>query len=260
MEEKEEQILILWAKVAEKKLAKMADIDSFINISDINLKWDDTIENLGNWCTSERTISINENFLNDILSGDKDKEELLLTTLQHELIHAFIGIDENFKINTSTDASPVHQTVITFFNARGCNISSNGSLTEIFKLRQRNLYDLAINLNTTFNQLYEKINQWQLQLQKELDKYTQANTLDKVAESIMNNEKCEELKDIISFFHESCEISYVEGWKINEFRYGELVYNIKQYKINLGMDCNLEKFEEFINKLINDYVSKIEVD
>lgn len=261
MIEKEQEILILRAKIAETILAKIAKIDSFVKINDINLKWDDEIENLGNWCTKENTLSINKKFLFDTIGKNKDKsrEEQLISTLQHELIHAFIAKNNNFKINSSTDASPVHQAIIVFFNTHGCKINSNRKLADIFKVKQVELYKLASNKDITFNELYEEINKWQLRLKENLDKYRKNNIFNKIADSIISNTRCESLKGIMAFFHESCEESYVEKDKINEFEHDGIIYKVKQYKINLGMDCNLDDFENFINDLIERYENKIRI-
>lgn len=230
---------------SEKRLKKIACINeekNFLNIDEISFEWSQQEDTSGIWNKENNTLKINNIFLYECDFGDKFDEELI-GVIQHEMIHAFISKNCNeFRMNVSTDASPIHQAIITFFNARGCNINSNGNLSNAFKIYQQKLYDLASNIEITFFVLLENLNKWQERLANKIEEY---------------NECAKNLTNIIAFFDKSSEITYVNlEPNIPKEIMDCIADTVKKgfvkptNFIELGMDCNLDNFEEFINKLI----------
>ncbi|MBY7006780.1 hypothetical protein FDA25_02465 [Clostridium botulinum] len=263
--------LLKHVKIAGNVLDKIIN-NKFIDYENINFKWSDTIDmkEVGYWINSDNTITISPRFLIGNYLNVKNENKELIGIIQHELIHAFIDKNHNeLKLNVSTDASPMHQGIITFFNSRGCNIGSNGDLKNVFKSRQKRLYRICVNKDIIFNDLIFQLEDWQQNLSENIEKFNGKDDerILEAVDKIIKNEKLTNLTKINVKFFENCEKSYVK-----DIEYIDHSKTIKKhlpnfneefktitFNINLGMDCNSENFNEFINNLINNYKNNMEL-
>lgn len=237
--DKNKKYLMKHVKEAEEILTKIAFGSSnnrFCEYENINIEWSDSVgyENGGNWDLKNNKITINRKYLLDDDKYKRSFNKKIIDVIQHELIHVYISKNEKFNLNSSTDASPIHQAIIVFFNSNGCSIGSNGNLADIFKEKQKQLYKLSSNKNVCFldliNYLYKSIK-------------NVGEILERINQEVLIKK---ENKVVFAFFYKSTDKSYVNKYFKNSKEMIEI-------NINLGMDCDLDNFEKFIYDLIKTY-------
>ena len=215
---------LIKAELELKQIAFPNKQCQFIDINKLEIQYITGEKILAGYRHTNRNLYIDENYL--IKSQNKhgyDKE--MVQTLQHELIHYYC--DENLdelNVHFCADSSPIFHSIIVFFNARGLDIKTNDNLDSLYKQYHQDLHKVAINKETTFEELIKYLYQWQKALKSKLKLIKEPSRYwgdDPKIE--YNNEKSEYI-----------DMEIFEGYKTKVFL--------------LGMNCNLSNFEELVNK------------
>ncbi|NFA42119.1 hypothetical protein EXM65_05895 [Clostridium botulinum] len=212
-------------EIAEFELRKIAfensTIKEFVNLSGLLIKYTNNTGRLAGYKHKNKILEIDEEYFIKCKSREGINNKFI-ETLQHELIHYYC--DENldkFSLYSGADSSPIFHSVITFFNARGLNLKTNGNLNNLYNEYQKELYELSSQDKTTFKKLLNKLIQWQKELK------SQASILE----------------PIMYWADDGTENDYEKS----KYRDIEISDGVKYKIFQLGMDCNLNNFKKLAN-------------
>lgn len=218
--------------IAEEELRKLVTDNKqdyiykssrLVNLDKLNIEYISDKGTLAGYIRKNNILEIDKNYLSECKCKEGINQHMI-ETLQHELIHYYCHeYLDKFKLFSDADSSPVFHSIITFFKSKGLKLKTNGSLDKLYREYHEDLYEIANQRDITFEILCDRLLQWQEKLKnmtniiQEPAKYWSYDDTD-------NN----------------CEISEYRNIKISE---GHIIRIFQ-----IGMDGNLENFEELINR------------
>lgn len=173
MKQEKKDYLLRHVKKAEGILSKLAYPNQkdkhFVDTSFIIWKTQTTHRYNGYCDIESNTIYLNENYFKVL--NNKGYDESLISTIQHELIHWWIGhnfVTDKIK-NFHLDTNPLFITVVKYFNYRGTNIKlANEEIDVIYEFYQDELKNSA-RLDEDLDCLYPTLVYYLLTLLKKID-------------------------------------------------------------------------------------------
>ena len=186
----------------------------FVEIDKLTLESQVGEDSLASFNKKERKLYINTNKICLKNPRKNEFDSIFIEILQHELVHYFCADHlDDYGLNSLMDSSPIFHSVIIFINSRGLNLKTNGNFDELYKKYHKDLYKKASNIEITFDELVIDLNSWMEELKNKVE----------------NGYK-------YSFYWNN---KLPSGYRFSES--GEEYFQ-------LGMDCNLENYEELINR------------